>query len=97
MSQQSTDIQDFASSVRRLIRSYEDVKAENAKLKEIVVEKDNKISELIQTLSEEKDKYEKLMDAKILNIADGNLENARKRINDLIRTVNQCITLLNER
>ena len=46
---------------------------------------------------ENESKYKELMDAKMLNIADGDLENARKRVNDLIRTVNQCITLLNER
>ncbi|MBO5615422.1 MAG: hypothetical protein J5932_04780 [Prevotella sp.] len=97
MPQQIIDIQNFANRVRLLIHDYENLKKENEELRNTVVEKDDIINKLNISLSDEREKYKELMDAKMLNIADGDLENARKRVNDLIRTVNQCITLLNER
>ena len=42
-------------------------------------------------------KYNALMTAKMLTIADTDIENTRKKVNKLIRTVNQCITLLSEK
>ena len=63
----------------------------------MVDERDKKIEDLKKQLEESEKKYNALMSAKMLNIADADIESTRKRINKLIRTVNQCITLLSEK
>ena len=63
----------------------------------MVDERDKQIAELQKRLSEAEKKYNALMTAKMLTIADTDIENTRKKVNKLIRTVNQCITLLSEK
>ena len=41
--------------------------------------------------------YNSLKMAKMLEVTDGDLESAQKRLQRLIRDVNKCITLLSER
>lgn len=62
----------------------------------MVDERDRLITELKKQLEEAERKYDALMTAKMLSIADTDIENTRKKVNKLIRTVNQCITLLSE-
>ena len=62
----------------------------------MVDERDRLITELQKQLEEAEKKYDALMTAKMLSIADTDIENTRKKVNKLIRTVNQCITLLSE-
>lgn len=62
----------------------------------MVDERDRLITELKKQLEEAEKKYDALMTAKMLSIADTDIENTRKQVNKLIRTVNQCITLLSE-
>lgn len=80
-----------------MILQYKEVKKENAELYSMVDERDKKIEDLKKQLEESEKKYNALMSAKMLNIADADIESTRKRINKLIRTVNQCITLLSEK
>lgn len=62
----------------------------------MVDERDRLITELKKQLEEAEKKYDALMTAKMLSIADTDIENTQKKVNKLIRTVNQCITLLSE-
>ena len=62
----------------------------------MVDERDRLITELKKQLEEAERKYDALMTAKMLSIADTDIENTRKKVNKLIRTINQCITLLSE-
>lgn len=62
----------------------------------MVDERDRLITGLKKQLEEAEKKYDALMTAKMLSIADTDIENTRKKVNKLIRTVNQCITLLSE-
>lgn len=80
-----------------MILRYKEIKKENAELYSMVDERDKQISELKKQVEEEQKKYNALMTAKMLNIADADIENTKKRISKLIRTVNQCITMLSEK
>lgn len=80
-----------------MILHYKEIKKENAELYSMVDERDKQISELKKQVEEEQKKYNALMTAKMLNIADADIENTKKRISKLIRTVNQCITMLSEK
>ena len=91
-----SDIKTLTTNVRRLILKFTEQKKENTELYAMVDERDKQIAELQKRLSEAEKKYNALMTAKMLTIADTDIENTRKKVNKLIRTVNQCITLLSE-
>ena len=96
MSKAESNIKTFTKQVRRLILKFSELKQENAELYTMVDERDRLITELKKQLEEAEKKYDALMTAKMLSIADTDIENTRKKVNKLIRTVNQCITLLSE-
>ncbi len=92
-----SDIKTLTTNVRRLILRFTEQKKENAELYAMVDERDRQIAELKQQLSETERKYNAMMAAKMLSIADTDIDTTRKKVNKLIRTVNQCITLLSEK
>ena len=92
-----SDIKTLTTNVRRLILKFTEQKKENTELYAMVDERDKQIAELQKRLSEAEKTYNALMTAKMLTIADNDIENTRKKVNKLIRTVNQCITLLSEK
>ncbi len=97
MSQVESNIKTFTTRVRQLILKFTELKKENVELYTMVDERDQQITDLKKQLSEAEKRYNMLMTAKMLSIADTDIENTKKRVNKLIRTVNQCITLLSEK
>lgn len=91
-----SNIKIFAARVRQLILSFKELKKENAELYSMVDERDKQIEELKKQLAEQTRKHDTLMMAQMLNVSDDDIEMTRKRVNKLIRSVNQCITLLSE-
>ena len=89
-------INTFATRVRQMILKFEDVKRENEELYAMVEERDAKIKELEDKLTQAKDDYDSLKMAKMMTISDSDMENTQKRIAKLIRDVNKCITLLSD-
>ena len=89
-------INTFATRVRQMILKFEDVKRENEELYAMVEERDAKIKELEDKLTQAKHDYDSLQMAKMMTISDSDMENTQKRIAKLIRDVNKCITLLSD-
>lgn len=89
-------INTFATRVRQMILQYEEMRKENAELYAMVDEKEKKINELQARVAHIQHEYDSLKLAKMLQLTDGDIEAARKRINKLVRDVNKCITLLSE-
>ena len=89
-------INTFATRVRQMILKFEDVKRENEELYAMVEERDAKIKELEDKLTQAKHDYDSLKMAKMMTISDADMENTQKRIAKLIRDVNKCITLLSD-
>lgn len=96
MSASEKTINTFATRVRQMILKFEDVKHENAELYAMVDERDAKIKELEEKLTQAKHDYDSLKMAKIMTISDSDMEATQKRIAKLIRDVNKCITLLSD-
>ncbi|MCI6074810.1 MAG: hypothetical protein MR712_05420 [Bacteroidales bacterium] len=86
----------FSTRVRQLILQLRELKAENNELYAMVDERDKKIKELESQVAQKQTEYESLKTAKMLEITDGDLDGAKKRVARLIREVNKCITLLSE-
>ena len=87
----------FATRVRQMILQYEEVKKENTDLCELVGKRDKEIETLEAQLKQARNDYNSLKMAKMIEISDGDMENAQKRISKLIRDVNKCITLISEK
>lgn len=96
MSASEKTINTFATRVRQMILKFEDIKHENAELYAMVDERDAKIKELQEKLTQAKHDYDSLKMAKMMTISDSDMENTQKRIAKLIRDVNKCITLLSD-
>ncbi len=87
----------FTTRIRQLILQFKEVKKENADLYAMVDERDARISELEAKLAQAQNDYNSLKMARMIEISDGDLEGAQKRLAKLIKDVNKCITLLSEK
>jgi hypothetical protein len=84
----------FATRVRQMILQYEALKKENDELYALVDQREQEIKQLQGELSQAEADYNSLKMAKMLEVTDGDMETAQKRVTKLIRDVNKCITLL---
>jgi len=87
----------FTTRVRQLILQYDDKKNEIIALEEKLKKRENQIKELEAKLNQLHNDYTSLKMAKMIEISDGDMEDAQKRLSKLIRDVNKCITLLSEK
>ena len=87
----------FATRVRQMILQYEALKNENSDLYALVAQHEEEIKDLQSQLRQEQENYRTLKMAKMLEVTDGDMEVAKKRVTKLIRDVNKCITLLSEK
>ena len=84
----------FSTRVRQMLLQYKELKKENAELYTMV---EKQIKTLNAKLAQAQNDYNSLKMAKMLEVTDGDVESAQKRLQRLIRDVNKCITLLSER
>lgn len=87
----------FTTRVRQMILQYQETKKENEDLYAMVDERDATIRQLEAQLTQAHSDYNSLKMARMLEITDGDMESAQKRLARLIRDVNKCITLLKEK
>nr|WP_314519523.1 hypothetical protein [uncultured Prevotella sp.] len=87
----------FATRVRQMILQYAELKKENEELYALVDQREKEIKQLQEELSQAEADYNSLKMAKMLEVTDGDMEGAQKRVAKLIRDVNKCITLLSEK
>ena len=87
----------FSTRVRQMILQYKELKKENADLYSMVDEKDKQVENLKAQITQAQNDDNSLKMAKMLEITDGDMESAQKRLQKLIRDVNKCITLLSEK
>lgn len=87
----------FATRVRQMILQYEALKKENDELYALVDQREQEIKQLQGELSQAEADYNSLKMAKMLEVTDGDMETAQKRVAKLVRDVNKCITLLSEK
>ena len=87
----------FTTRMRQMILQYKETKQENNSLCAMVDERDAKIKQLEAKLNQAQNDYNSLKLAKMIEISTTDLEAAKKRLSKLVRDVNKCITLLNEK
>lgn len=86
----------FSTRVRQMILQYSDLKKQNAALAARIAEQQESIRLLQEQTRQMQADYNSLKMARMVEITNGDMENAQKRLAQLIRDVNKCITLISE-
>lgn len=85
---------DFETRVRQMILQFQKLKKENARLEDMLKEQAQEIDGLKARITQADNDYNSLKMARMLEITDGNLEEAKERLAKMIRQVNKCIAIL---
>ena len=86
----------FQTRIRDLIQRFKELKKENQGLYEMVEKNEQDIKDLQAKLTQADHDYQSLKMAKMIEITDGDLEDAKARVAKMIRDVNKCIALLSD-
>lgn len=89
-------IVDFQTKVRALILQFQSLKKENEELYVMLEKNEDDVRQLRQQLQDKQREFDAFKAAKMLEVADGDIQSARERLAKLIRDVNKCITVLYE-
>ena len=87
---------DFQTRVRQMILQYQELKKENGRLQALVGEQATEIEELKARVTQADNDYNSLKMARMLEITDGNLVDAKEHLARMIRQVNKCIAILSD-
>ena len=84
----------FETRVRQMILRFQELKQENNQLQQQMQEQSQTIEELKARITQADNDYNSLKMARMLEITDGNLDEAKERLARMIRQVNKCIAIL---
>ena len=84
----------FEIKVRSLISAYEDAALERSMLQEQVDVLTTQVKTLELELKQSKNDYEALKTARMLAVAEGDQQAARKKVDQAIKSVDRCLALL---
>ena len=96
MSPSVKTLADFEIRVRQMILQFQELKKENGRLQAIVGEQAAEIEELKARITQADNDYNSLKMARMLEITDGNLDDAKEHLSRMIRQVNKCIAILSD-
>lgn len=85
----------FETRVRQMILQYKELEAENRELYELVDHKERELEQAKAETETVRRDYANLKLAKMIEIGDNDLKNAKTRLSKLVRDVDKCIALLN--
>ena len=89
-------IVEFQTKVHALILQFQNLKKENEELYAMLEKNEDDVRNLKQQLQDKQREFDAFKAAKMLEVADGDIQSARERLAKLIRDVNKCITVLSE-
>ena len=75
---------------------YEELEQENARLKKVLLQKDEEIKLLEQSRKELEARYTDLKMARTISLYDKDIKDTKQRLTSLVREIDRCIALLNE-
>ncbi len=86
----------FQTRLRQLLLRFQEIQKENKALSAEVESSRKTVLELQQKMEQKQHDYDSLKMAKMMEITDGNLSDAKTRLSKLIRDVNKCIAILSD-
>ncbi len=87
----------FTTRVRQMILQYNELKEQNSTLNATIDEQAARISKLEAQIVQMRNDYNSLKMARMVEITNGDMESAQKKLAKLIRDVDKCITLISEK
>ena len=75
---------------------HEELRQENASLKQLLLQKDEEIKLLEQSRKELEARYTDLKMARTISLYDKDIKDTKQRLTSLVREIDRCIALLNE-
>ena len=87
---------DFETRVRQMILQFQQMKQEKLQLQQKINEQSQAIEDLKARVTQADNDYNSLKMARMLEITDGNLDEAKERLARMIRQVNRCIAILSD-
>lgn len=96
MTQNEKVLATFQTRTRQMILHFQELKKENKDLYAMLEESEQKVKLLEAKLAQQERDYQSLKMARMMEITDGDLKDAKDRIAYLIREVNKCIAVLSD-
>ena len=96
MTQNEKVLATFQTRARQMILRFQELKKENNELYAMLDDNEQKIKMLEAKLAQREHDYQSLKMARMMEISDGDLQEAKDRVARLIREVNKCITVLSD-
>ena len=87
---------DFETRVRQMILQFQQMKQEKLQLQQKINEQSQAIEDLKVRVTQADNDYNSLKMARMLEITDGNLVDAKEHLARMIRQVNKCIAILSD-
>jgi cell shape-determining protein MreC len=86
----------FEARLRHFMFLYDELKHENAQLKQLLSEKEERLGEAARQLQACEVRYTDLKMARTIALTDQDITDTKQRLAKLVREVDKCIALLNE-
>jgi len=86
----------FETRLRHLIYLHNELKSENACLKELLEEKSREIERILDENKKLETDYSNLKTATTISLNGSDVKETKLRLSKLVREVDKCIALLNE-
>ena len=96
MAQNEKVLANFQTRMRQMILRFQELKKENADLYAMVEDGELRVKQLEEKLAQQERDYQSLKMARMMEITDGDLDDAKDRVAKLIRDVNKCIAVLSD-
>ena len=96
MAQDEKVLTTFQTRIRQMILRFQELKKESSELRTVIAKNEQDIKALQAKLAQAENDYQSLKTAKMMEITDGDLENAKSRLSKMIRDVNKCIAILSD-
>lgn len=84
----------FEGKIQTLIGMYNDLKAENVRLRETISQNEARENELRLNMERIQAEYGNLKLTKVLSVSGHDLDSTRKRVSGLVREIDRCIEML---
>lgn len=86
----------FEARLRHLMYLHDELKRENAEIKQLLEEKQEEVAKLRSDFNELEVVYANLKIAKTISLTSNEVKDTKQRLSKLVREVDKCIALLNE-
>ncbi|MBR1491732.1 MAG: hypothetical protein IJ610_03145 [Bacteroidaceae bacterium] len=87
-------MKEFEAKVRQVLAQFRVLKQENADLYAELEGRDGEIKRLKAELAQNKNDYNNLKLAKMIEISDADIKESKMKISRLVREINKCINIL---